>query len=175
MNLFATNCERKVLILDPGCMHMKYNFSKSSGKSNFFGKNKIQELDFILVPFCNEGHWCLFKIDMLELKITSYDSMLVPRVYELKQLKEIMEMHMKNIGFPKEFQIEEKKDVEIQRNNFDCGMYVLGFSKQLLGLPTEFSQGYIDQERKNLQVQINENMKYNFTYEEDDPIDIEEN
>ena len=174
MTLYASKSDKNVLVLDSGFLTFEYKFNHSLGTSNYFGKIKVQEQEFILAPYCVNHHWCLFKIDMIEFKITSYDSLLVNRKAKLLELKRIMEQHMVNVGLPKIFLIEENKNVFTQSNKFDSGMHVLGYSKQLLGLYTEFSQEYIDKERKILQNQIIEHMKYNFTYE-DDSSDSEEN
>ena len=119
--------------------------------TNFFGnimtkgytsvKSWTQKLDLftfdmIIIPVHLDIHWCLAVVNLKEKTVKFYDSL--PGHYKKKYLevlrKYIEQEHMDKKKAPfdtKDFKLENVKDIPLQKNGYDCGVFILKYSEWL--------------------------------------------
>ncbi|XP_043282359.1 sentrin-specific protease 1-like [Venturia canescens] len=116
--------------------------------------------DLILVPVHLGNHWCLIVIRMNEKEIHYYDSLKGDRTRYLDSMlkylvAEAKEKKRKEI-IPQEWKLTIKKEIPVQENNYDCGVFVCTYAEHITAdRIMKFSQ----KEMANLRIKIKGELK----------------
>lgn len=91
----------------------------------YFEKNR--NVEFIFLPIAYSGHWTLAVVFPNISHIEYFDSKREQDPPVLREIHNFME-----IGFGRDFTMEHRKDIPIQYNEYDCGVYVMKFGECLM-------------------------------------------
>ena len=102
------------------------NFETGYERTRNWIKEDLTLKDMILVPIHRFSHWTLVAVDMEQLTISYYDSILGSRRTSNapKIIKKHLEKYCREMGKEKSFTIKIKEDAPLQRNGVDCGVFV---------------------------------------------------
>jgi len=119
-----------------------------------FVKYDVPRKDIVILPIVEHSHCTLFII-LKHLNIIIYlDSLhFAPRQQLINGLLTLINSYYEFLGeeVPKEqFQVYTPKDIPLQRNGIDCGLYACLFADVILQQSTEFVRMYHDNDQMNL-------------------------
>ncbi|KAI1883255.1 hypothetical protein AGOR_G00243330 [Albula goreensis] len=121
-------------------------------KVDLFTKN------LLLIPIHLEIHWSLITVDVPGKTINFYDSqgIVFKRVIEnILRYVTAEAKEKKQTVFQKGWKMAANKRIPQQRNDNDCGVFVLEYCKRLaLGRPLHFSQGDMPKIRKRIRKEL---------------------
>ena len=102
------------------------NFETGYEKTRNWIHEDLTQKEIILVPIHRLSHWSLVTVDMKELTISYYDSILGSRRTSNapKIIKKHMETYCREKGKDITFSIDIKDNAPLQRNGVDCGVFV---------------------------------------------------
>jgi len=118
-------------------------------------KYDVLRCEKIYVPVHQEVHWVLAVIDVREKTISYYDSLLGESSVAVKNLKRWIVDEAKNkLGEdwdPDEWSEDYPKDIPLQMNGCDCGVFMLKYAEYLsAGAELAFDQKHMEYFRKRL-------------------------
>ena len=118
-------------------------------------KYDVLKCEKICVPIHQEVHWVLAVIEVREKTISYYDSLLGESSVAVKNLKRWIVDEAKNkLGEdwdPEEWIEVYPKDIPLQMNGCDCGVFMLKYAEYLSsGAELAFDQKHMEYFRKRL-------------------------
>ena len=112
-------------------------------------KYDVLRCEKIYVPVHQAVHWVLVEIDVLEKRISYFDSLLGESAVTVKNLKRWIVDEAKNKlnedWDPDEWEEYYPKNIPLQKNGCDCGVFMIKFAEYLSsGAELAFSQKHMD-------------------------------
>ena len=96
-------------------------------------KVDLTTVDMVLIPINQSQHWSLVAVDIKERQLHYYDSIIgnQKRSSGPRICKKCLDLYFERKGISDKFQIKIKENAPVQRNTYDCGVFLCQNAEQL--------------------------------------------
>ena len=141
LNLLLVHLNRPCLLFNT----FFFNSIKNSISSvdSWFQNVNIFSYKFHLIPIHhNNNHWMLVCTDLNQSKVTLFDSFHQTHPSVLLKIKEFYQrhyVHHYSVSLPDSWTFIHEKSIPLQRNGYDCGVFVCKFAELFLREPVSYN------------------------------------
>jgi len=123
---------------------------------------KLFDHDLILFPICHQAHWSLAALDLENRQIRHFDPLTgIPDVKLTNKIKLYLDYQVIARGYENNpmtplFHSQERiSEFQLQKNNYDCGVFVMMYARSLMmNKPFEYTQEHMPLLRQRISLEL---------------------